>query len=250
VGHGSANPRVVLSRCPKSVYCALVPALCREQPIRRMFDGWSHRRWRCLNCGTGAIQTTSVVLRLAIMICAVLGSTDHVHAVTVFQKSVFTTIDRTTCEIIRKHPDGNAYRCPGLIGYPIYLAEGDDRTFIASSTKPEKSAAATQTLGAFNTPFRKRGERATVEWRFIIKDKRRVPFAMIVRYFTEMDGRKGEVLVVSRIDAAEACHVAYIDALANPDGIVLARKIADERARTFSCASQATVEGLSGKSPM
>ena len=56
-----------------------------------------------------------------------------------------------------------------------------------------------------------------------------MPYAAIVRYFTAVDGAKGEVLVVSRITATEACHVAYIDALATPEAIVLARRVADER---------------------
>jgi hypothetical protein len=77
-----------------------------------------------------------------------------------------------------------------------------------------------------------------------------VPFAMIVRYFTQSDGRKGEVLVVSRITAKDACHIAHIDALANADAILIARKIADERARGADCSKDPTIEGATGTSPM
>lgn len=175
---------------------------------------------------------------------------NEARAVTTFQKSLFTSIDRNACTTLRSHPDGNAYQCPGLEGFPIYLAEGDHRTFVAGGLEPEHSRAAQQTLGSFNTPFLHSSHRATVEWRFTIKDKRKVPFAMIMRYFTEMDSRKGEVLVVTRIAGKEVCHVGYVDALANADAIVLARRIADERARVFDCRKDPSVEGARGKSPL
>ena len=180
-----------------------------------------------------------------VLVCA-----DSADAVTTFQKSLFTSIDRSACKTVRSHPDGNAYLCPGLDGFAIYLAEGDDRTFVASGVDPDKSRAAQQTLKAFNTPFLHSTHRAIIEWRFTIREKRKVPFAMIVRYFTQMDGRKGEVLVVTRIAGKEACHVGYVDALANANAIVLARRIADERARTFDCQKEPSVEGERGKSPL
>jgi hypothetical protein len=170
--------------------------------------------------------------------------------VTRFQKSAYTTIDLRHCETLRTHPDGNSYRCEGLPGLPVYFAEGDGRTFVGAGTAPEASRAASQTLKAFNTPFAGQSERATVEWRFVIRDKRQVPYAMIVRYFTHDDRAAGEVLVVSRVAGAEACHMAYIDAKANRDAIVLARRIADQRATTFDCKGNATVEGETGASPM
>jgi hypothetical protein len=171
-------------------------------------------------------------------------------AVTTFQKSLFTSIDRKACTALRTHPDGDSYLCPGLDGFPIYVAEGDGRTFVAGGIDPENARAAQQTLGAFNTPFLHSSHRATVEWRFTIKEKRKIPFAMIVRYFTQSDGRKGEVLVVTRIAGKEACHVGYVDALANENAIVIARRLADERARTFDCRKDPSVEGERGKSPL
>jgi hypothetical protein len=170
-------------------------------------------------------------------------------AVTLFQKSAYTTIDLTTCTTLRQDAGGNAYLCQGLDGTSVYYGEGDRRTFLAAGPDADKSMAATQTLKAFNSPLRKSG-RATIEWRFTIKDQRRVPYAMIVRYFTRSDEGRGEVLVVTRLAGGQACHVAYIDALANEDAIVLARRIADEKARTFKCGEPASVEGARGRSPM
>jgi hypothetical protein len=171
-------------------------------------------------------------------------------AVTVYQKSLYTSLSVKRCKLLRAHPDGNAYLCPGLAGGMVYFAEGDLRAFIGAGNDPAKSRAAQQTLKTFNSPFRPPRDRATIEWRFVIKNKRPEPFAMIVRYFTAGDAGKGEVLVVTRISGAEACHIAYVDALANADAIVIARRVADDRARTANCQDPPVVEGVVGKSPM
>ena len=42
-------------------------------------------------------------------------------------RSVITTIDLKTCTVLRTGPDGSAWRCVGLPGYPVYVADGDDR---------------------------------------------------------------------------------------------------------------------------
>lgn len=174
----------------------------------------------------------------------------HAAAVTQFQKSVYTAFSLADCRKQLSHVDGAAYLCPGLPGFRVYVAEGDGRTFLSAGYAPENAPAANQTLTSFNTPFVHSTQRATIEWRFVIRDGRKVPYATIMRYFTHNASARGEVLVVMRVQGAEACHVAYIDALANNDPIVLARKIADERARTFNCATPATIEGKTGVSPM
>jgi hypothetical protein len=171
-------------------------------------------------------------------------------AVTQFQKSAYTAIDLKHCMPAADQPQASAYRCPGLDGTTVYFAEVDGHTYIAAGNSPETAKAARQSLKANNTPFTANAERATIEWRFVIREKRQVPYAMIVRYFTHNDTAAGEVLVVSRIAGAEACHVAYIDARANRDAIVLARRIADQRARTFDCRQGGTIEGERGQSPM
>jgi hypothetical protein len=73
---------------------------------------------------------------------------------------------------------------------------------------------------------------------------------MIVRYFTKSQTKRGQVLVVTRVTDREACHVAYIDAVANANAIILARRIADEKARKFDCKSDPARVGAVGKSPM
>lgn len=201
--------------------------------------------------GPGFITGVRVRAALSASACAgALVFATGAGGVTTFQKSLFTSIDRKACTALRTQPDGNAFICPGLDGFPIYLAEGLGHTFVAGGVEPDKARAALQTLKAINTPFLHSSHRAIVEWRFTIQEKRKVPFAMIMRYFTQLDGRKGEVLVVTRIAGKEACHVGYVDALANANAIVLARRIADERARTFDCRKEPSVEGDRGKSPL
>ena len=165
-------------------------------------------------------------------------------------KSLYTNIDLRQCTRVKHHPDGDTWRCAGLPGYPILVAEGDLRFYLSFGRNAEKRRAAEQTLPAFNTPFAGRSSRATVEWRFETREEKPVPYAAIVRYFTSVDGRKGEVLVVSRVTTSEACHVAYIDALATPEAMVLARRIADERARTFDCRQEPRREGAAGTGPI
>ena len=165
-------------------------------------------------------------------------------------KSLYTALDLAHCNTIASHPDGNRLLCEGLPGYPIYVAAGDLRYFVSVGKDGEARRAATQTLSAFNTLFKDSSTRATLEWRFVIRDEKPAPFAMIVRYFTKRDNKRGQVLVVTRVTDTEACHVAYIDAVANPNAIVLARRIADERARKFDCKGDPVRIGATGKSPM
>ena len=164
-------------------------------------------------------------------------------------KSRLTAIDLADCKVLARHKDGNSYRCPGLPGWPVYVASGDDRQFVSFGANPEKRKAATETLGAFNTIF-ERGKRPAIEWRIERKGGREVPFATIVQFHTARDGAKGEVLVVSKVDARQACHLAHIDANANPDGMALARRWADENARSRGCDKPAETIGKSGASPM
>lgn len=164
-------------------------------------------------------------------------------------KSRLTAIDLSDCRFLKRHPDGNAYRCPGLPGWPVYVASGDDRQFLSFGPSAEKRQAASQTLGAFNSVF-ERGKRPAIEWRIEHKGGREVPFATIVRFHTHRDGSKGEVLVVTKVDAKISCQLALVDAAANPDGMALARSWADANARAQGCPGTPKVIGNTGKSPM
>ncbi|KAB2910649.1 MAG: hypothetical protein F9K29_24470 [Hyphomicrobiaceae bacterium] len=165
-------------------------------------------------------------------------------------KSLYTTIDLKACKQVKRHQDGGAWRCEGLPGYPVYVAEGDLRHFVSVGADAEKRRAAKQTLGPFNSIFEHGSNRATIEWRFVRQAERQIPYATIMRFHTSGGGRRGDVLVVSKVTERETCHVAYIDSLANHDAIALARKIADSKARTFDCRNEPRAEGETGRSPM
>jgi hypothetical protein len=231
---GRLNQAMIAPRGAQSLQPLAVMLGC-EMRTRRSGARVLARCLRALACGLGAV---------------VAGAAAPANAVTVFQKSVYSTLDFKLCTVLKSTPDGMTYQCPGLPGVPLYFAEGDDRVFLSAGPMLDKATAASQTLKAFNTPFRAAASRATIEWRFVIRDKRKAPYAMIVRYFTQSDAAKGQVLVVSKVSDTDTCHMAYIDALANADAIVLARRIADERAASFKCGTPPLVEGVRGKSPL
>ena len=86
-------------------------------------------------------------------------------------------------------------------------------------------------------PFNHLGEK--LEWRLSNDLGRWMPVATIVRYHTahpETGEDKGQVLVVTQLAEGNSCHIAYIDALANPDANELAREAADASGN-FDCAS-------------
>jgi hypothetical protein len=201
--------------------------------------------------GWSKSQQRRVVLALAMTVIFAIAS----HAITsdaaAFPaKSLYTTIDLKSCQNVKKDADGARWLCKGLPGYPVYVAEGDLRMFVSVGVKPETRRAANQTLRAFNTLFTGKTKRSTIEWRFVKLGSRTVPYATILRYATQNDTAKGQILVVAKVTPTQTCHVAYIDAIANLDAIEIARKIADETARTFDCATDPKIEGLAGKSPL
>lgn len=165
-------------------------------------------------------------------------------------KSLYTAIDPSACAAVAGKAGVAARLCEGLPGYPVYVAEGDRGVYLSVGPDAEKRRAAQQTLRTFNTLSDKGGQRTTIEWRFVVRDKQTVPYATIVRYFTQSATGAGQVLVVMRVTDREACHVAYVDALANLDAIVLARKLADTVARSQDCPQEPSVHGAQGRSPM
>jgi hypothetical protein len=60
--------------------------------------------------------------------------------------------------------------------------------------------------------------------------------------------RDKALLIVTRLSPGGACHVAYVDAAANPNANELARKAADETARSFVCGKDPVkIIGNSGR---
>lgn len=188
-------------------------------------------------------------------LCVVLAGTAGMIAATParaidLKQSRLSVIELKTCQQIARHKDGGAWRCPGIRGYPVYFAEGDLRHFLAFGPQPEKRASATQTLGPFNSIFQGK-RRPTIEWRVErVLSGRIVPYATIVRFHTSLEGANGEVLVISKVDAKQSCHLAMIDARANPDAMATARAWAIAEARKRTCPEKPEILGQKGKSPM
>ena len=133
--------------------------------------------------------------------------------------------------------DGSTIRvCPGKVGLVVVISEDDLRESVSvgrTRAAADKEPAAEASFGPFNSTTQ------TVEWR--TADSK--PFAIIQRWHIADNGdpdKSGRpiakpMLAVTRLPPGEVCHVAYIDAQANPNANELARKAADEFARGFKC---------------
>lgn len=149
-------------------------------------------------------------------------------------RSVYTDNDFTNCTTLAVEPGQSAeLACPGYKGYPLLIRDGDLRMFVSYGFDARNEMAASQTMPNFNTL----GEK--LEW--LIADDADLgehPVATIVRY--HLDRSEGfipdtQVLVVTRIEPGNTCHVAYVDALANPNANELARQAAADLVPGWDC---------------
>ena len=153
---------------------------------------------------------------------------------------VYTKIDLKTC----KHTPGRivedygAWLCKGHESIPIYITGGDQRAFVSFGQTAKRQVATRESLMSFNA----QGD--VVEWRIETLGAKKKPFAAIMRWSTIVQPEepnsdrkpvRGQVLVITRLDPGGVCHVGYVDGRANPDANELARKVTDEKARTFRC---------------
>ena len=153
--------------------------------------------------------------------------------------SSYTSTAPKDCRMIGKPSelDGSTPRfCPGKSGLVVLISEDDLRETVSvgrSRAAAAKEPAAQVWFGPFNSTTN------TVEWRAV--DGK--PFAMIQRWHiadnSDEDKNRRPIakpmLAVTRLPPGEVCHVAYIDAQANPNPNELARKAADELTRDFKC---------------
>ena len=149
-------------------------------------------------------------------------------------QSSYTNVDLDACTVIEADDFGVRWACPGHKGIPVMIAEGDLRFFVSYGLRSTEEKAAQQTL----PPFNRLGEK--IEWRVSNAEGQWKPFATILRFFTQREEGENEnqILVVTRVEEGATCHVAYVDALANPDANELARRAADEKAPDFDCADE------------
>lgn len=158
--------------------------------------------------------------------------------------SVYTKFDADkTCKHTkgRDVEDYGSWRCPGYGGLIVFLTAGDQRMQVSFGTSAKKAAeeiAAEETFPGFNSVYE-----GTVEWRVeTLPNGKTRPFATILRWnlITEADVNRGDnkatgrTLVVTRLNPGGVCHVGYVDAR-TPGANETARKLADEKARSFKC---------------
>ena len=161
--------------------------------------------------------------------------------------SVYSSFDLKTCKLVSRNSEigGIVQRCDGSGGFQIFVAEDDLRFFVGYGPNGRRQRAFEQTLSPFNSIHN------TVEFRLRPGEQR--PFAAILRYRTAgQDGREtGQVLVVTKLQGHQACHMAYIDARANPNPNEMARQAADSMVNSFDCGKdEPKTVGASGKSGM
>ena len=140
---------------------------------------------------------------------------------------------------------------PGATGAGlIVLISEDDLREIVSVGRTRMAAAKEPAAGTWFAPFNSTAP--TVEWR--AADGK--PFAIIQRWHladhSEPDKEDRPttkaMLAVTRLPPGAVCHVAYVDAQANPNPNELARKAADDLARNFKCGKdEVKVIGETGR---
>lgn len=153
--------------------------------------------------------------------------------------SAYTSTAPKDCRQIGKPSelDGSTTRaCPGKDGLTVLIAEDDLRETV-SVGRNRRAAAEEPAAKTWFAPFN--SSETTIEWRATGAK----PFAIIQRWHIadnsdpDKQGRPGTkaMLVVTRLPPGPVCHVAYVDAVANPTANELARKAADDFARGFTC---------------
>ena len=156
-------------------------------------------------------------------------------------ESRYTKTKACRTRVLDKETGASVSICPGLGGLVTVVSEDDIRQTVSVGAT-EAAARREPAASAFFGPPSAAGE--TIEWR----SRGGRPFALIQRWSVGGDDREtASVLVVTRLPPGPVCHVAYVDARANKDANVLARKVADERAAGFDCAKQAAVVGQRGR---
>jgi hypothetical protein len=166
--------------------------------------------------------------------------------------SSYTSTAPKDCRVVSAQTgvdDSTIRTCPGKAGLVVVISEDDLREAVSvgrNRAAAHKEPAAQSWFGPFNSTTN------TVEWRAV--DGK--PFAIIQRWHIadnsdqDKDSRPiaKPMLAVTRLPPGEVCHVAYIDAQANPNPNELARKAADELARNFKCGKdEVQVIGETGR---
>jgi len=166
-------------------------------------------------------------LALALPLAVLAGLAEASHA----YESAYTELDLDACTQVATYELGADWLCEGYGGVDVFIAEGDLRFLVSYGETPKEEYTAGQGFG----PFNDLGPR--IEW---LLDGDGGVAGTILRWFIaqpDYEAPDHQVLVVTRIAPGNTCHVAYIDARANPDANALAREAADNLIPGFDCAN-------------
>ncbi|MER9575272.1 hypothetical protein NKI78_06405 [Mesorhizobium sp. M0400] len=131
--------------------------------------------------------------------------------------------------------------CSGYGGYPVMVSYDDARESLFYGFPPGDMTTVWESFSGLNSAGPK------VEWRIETKGDMAVPFAVIHRRSisdSEGENKSTEVLIVAKVaqpGAHEGCPIALVLATGNPAANDQARKLADEKARTFACGKDKRV---------
>lgn len=160
--------------------------------------------------------------------------------------SVYTDLDwKKDCVTYAQAEEGEGdwsdLVCSGYRGYPVMIAYDDARESLYYGFPAADMTAVWESFVGFNSA----GPR--IEWRIETDGDNAVPFAVIHRRsVANADGsdKKIEVLVVSKVGQPEekqGCTVGLVLASGVPDANAAAQKLADEKARAFTCGKDERV---------
>ncbi|MBZ9717119.1 hypothetical protein LB519_04605 [Mesorhizobium sp. AD1-1] len=155
--------------------------------------------------------------------------------------SAYTDLDsKTDCVTYAQAEEGDGdwaeLACSGYRGYPVLIAYDDARETLFYGFPPGGDMTTVwESFSGLNSSG------AKVEWRIETKGDTAVPYAVIHRRSIsnpEDEKKPTEVLLVAKVgqmDARDGCTVGLVLATGNPVANDQARKLADDKARTFAC---------------
>lgn len=154
--------------------------------------------------------------------------------------SVYTDLDwEKDCVTYAQAEQGDGdwadLACSGYRGYPVLVSYDDARESLFYGFPPGDMTTVWESFSGLNSAG------PNVEWRIETNGKTAIPFAVIHRRSigdSEGENKSTEVLIVAKVaqpDAHEGCTIGLVLATGNPAANDQARKLADEKARTFAC---------------
>ncbi|PAP96512.1 hypothetical protein [Mesorhizobium wenxiniae] len=160
--------------------------------------------------------------------------------------SAYTDLDwKKDCVTYAQATEGEgdwaSLACSGYRGYPVLIAYDDARESLFYGFPSSDMTAVWESFIAFNSAAPK------LEWRIETNGDLAIPFAVIHRRSIsnpEGENKPTDVLIVAKVaqpENYEGCTVGLVLATGNRAANDEARKLADEKARTFACGKDKRV---------